>query len=660
MNSLNKPDFENGNAWNSIPPRMKRSAKGIFILPEPMRRELLPDPNLSIKLMTDFLLPSQHSVLAQELICLSQFFSKEPPSIISKSLTMQLRQLPIPDPTIIQRLVEFSHQAWLDGFRSVSYAHLQPVESGPTICFPLWIIAFWNEVLDIRKISFRWIKCRDWVKVQLQQKKSPERRQLAEQTSIILTILPWGQSKPKGLSNGSDPIHMLWRYLGPNWLSDSEQDEMLELIRDRCLDSPEKCSQFRIENTHFPAKLLEAFDAGSNAYLNSSSFAWLHHLGEDIAKEGSTVITVVHLGALNDMPHWVPLTIQRTGIGFGDSFGKEMPEKLQTACLWWLRQHHAQVAEICQPSIHRLSITTQIDTHSCGILADNALDHYINGAQSPLLGNSTTDIIAQRLKKFNIVSQHIIARVCTFINQFELVILIAQHKMQLEHGTQNTSVEAEPDIPDPLIPTIEPIASPRKRARINTPEIPTPDTDTFAPFSPPALSPDWARYSPEIPTPDVEIFTPFSPPPFSPDWARYDDDDENFEPSSPTPTIHSPVAVTSPSASPPKSKITSFWNIASAAEKEEMSQSGFQSIRDRQEEVAANTAADARWKLMRGRTQARERQQAHRDRSKEKKMEAGWIPGEKRVSVFLEQSVHKSNTNIKTTRNVHLPLKPSI
>ena len=388
-----------------IPPHMKP-----FMLPHLTRQELLPDPSLSIKALTDFLLPSQQPKITKdsELRILSQFFSKDEPSILTGSVMTRLRHLPIPDSNTVQQLVKFSPQAWLDGFRSVHYAHLQ---SGTITCFPLWVITFWSEVLDIKKIHGRWITSRDWIRVQLKQKKSTERREMAEQATNMLNILPWGKDRPAGLSNSSDPIHTLWRYLGKNWLSDSEQDEMLELIRERCLDSPEKCTQFRIENIHFAAKLLEAFDSGSDVYFVKSSFAWLRHLGEDLAQERLTVITILHLGALNDTPHWVPLVIQKTKICFGDSFGTGMPKKLHAACLWWLRQHHVGFTKIVDPSIHPLPITAQNDQHSCGILADNALDHYVDGNQSPLLGSANSDIIAQRLKRFNLVSQHIIARV---------------------------------------------------------------------------------------------------------------------------------------------------------------------------------------------------------------------------------------------------------
>jgi hypothetical protein len=413
-----KSDNPSEKIWNSIPPRMKRSAKGIFMLPHLTRQELLPDPSLSIKALTDFLLPAQHPKITGELSILSQFFSKDMPSILSGSVMTRLRHLPTPDSTTVRQLVEFSRHAWLDGFQSVRYTHLH---SEVVTCFPLWVITFWNEVLDVKKIRARWITSRDWIKVQLKQKKSIERREMAEQASNMLSVLPWGRNRPDGLSNGSDPIHTLWRYLGPNWLSDSEQNEMLELLRERCLDSPEKCTQFRIENTHFTDKLLEAFDAGTDVYRDKSSFAWLRHVGMDLAQERSTVITVVHLGALNDTPHWVPLIIQKTKICFGDSFGTGIPEKLQAACLWWLRQHH--VAKTVDPSIHALPITAQIDQHSCGILTDNALDYYVNGSQSPLLGSTNSDIIAQRLKKFNLVSQHIIARVGLSIINLRIIFL---------------------------------------------------------------------------------------------------------------------------------------------------------------------------------------------------------------------------------------------
>lgn len=188
-------------------------------------------------------------------------------------------------------------------------------------------------------------------------------------------------------------------------------DEMLELIRERCMENSQTCSRFRVEHTHFASILLDAFKSGTEAYLGNQSFGWLRHLGEDLQENKSTLITAVHLRELSNMAHWTSLTIQKATILFGDSFGNKMPGKLHDACLWWLRQHHIGDFTEAEVTFHTLPITAQLDSHSCGILADNALDHLISGGQHPLLGPSPSDIIAQRLQRFLSVARHIIARV---------------------------------------------------------------------------------------------------------------------------------------------------------------------------------------------------------------------------------------------------------
>lgn len=86
------------------------------------------------------------------------------------------------------------------------------------------------------------------------------------------------------------------------------------------------------------------------------------------------------------------------------------------------------------------------------------------------------------------------------------------------------------------------------------------------------------------------------------------------------------------------SKITSFFRVATEEEKQEANQSEFQQVRDQQDNALAEEARERQRKVARGRASARERQQAHRDRSKEKKLKAGWEPGQKRVR-FLYVSI---------------------
>jgi hypothetical protein len=137
---------------------------------------------------------------------------------------------------------------------------------------------------------------------------------------------------------------------------------------------------------------------------------------------------------------------------------------------------------------------------------------------------------------------------------------------------------------------------------------------------------------------NASVFAPFSPP-ITCGWSDGDSlslsvsdlEDDNYKVDSEE-TVPTPGPDPTPLVvSAPKSKITAFWKIATHGEKEETNQREFQKLRDNFETMAFNIAEEKRWKLARGRAQARDRQQTHRDRSKEKKMEAGWVPGAKRV-----------------------------
>lgn len=63
-----------------------------------------------------------------------------------------------------------------------------------------------------------------------------------------------------------------------------------------------------------------------------------------------------------------------------------------------------------------------------------------------------------------------------------------------------------------------------------------------------------------------------------------------------------------------------------------MNERGFQELRDTQEMNTLEAFRNAQHKLTRVRAQVRDRQKRHRDRSRERKISEGWIPGQKRVS----------------------------
>ncbi|KAJ7106623.1 hypothetical protein C8R44DRAFT_596258, partial [Mycena epipterygia] len=187
---------------------------------------ILPDDSISIYALLDFNLP-RPTLVARGTTNRDLFFSKYAPDTVDASMILRLRHLDLPAIPVIRQLFQDKNQAWLDGFTSVKYAHI----SGDGVThFPLWVISFWNDVIDIRlQVRKPWTDARDWLKKQMEHKKNPDIRRHAADVSRLLGILPW-KGKKRGLSD-SEPIHTLWRYFGVQWLSSSDIDDVLELLR---------------------------------------------------------------------------------------------------------------------------------------------------------------------------------------------------------------------------------------------------------------------------------------------------------------------------------------------------------------------------------------------------------------------------------------------
>jgi hypothetical protein len=87
------------------------------------------------------------------------------------------------------QLEQVGRQAWLDGFKSVKYAH---IGDGVLTHFPLWLISFWSEVHNLQAtVHDPWIKAKAWLNGEMHQKKSISRCTHVEDVNILLTTLPW-------------------------------------------------------------------------------------------------------------------------------------------------------------------------------------------------------------------------------------------------------------------------------------------------------------------------------------------------------------------------------------------------------------------------------------------------------------------------------------
>ncbi|KAJ7854547.1 hypothetical protein B0H14DRAFT_3136546 [Mycena olivaceomarginata] len=159
---------------------------------------------------------------------------------------------------VIHRLAHDGQRAWMDGFTSVRYAHLSG--EGTTL-FPLWVISFWKKTLEIiTNARTPWLKARDWVNRQLDRKTKPELRKSA-----------------------------IERFLGTEWLSSTDENDLLETLRERIGSDPDLVGDVRVEAVELTARITAAFEhQESGSYLDSR---WISSLGADIFERGERVIT---------------------------------------------------------------------------------------------------------------------------------------------------------------------------------------------------------------------------------------------------------------------------------------------------------------------------------------------------------------------------------
>jgi len=383
-----------------------------FTIPASIQNTLLPSPIISLKALASFALPVMVEKSTNRKYG-TDYFTANPSISITPPVLMRLQHLPMPEQSTIKELVEIGHQAWLNGAKSVRYAHLS--NDSNTTDFPLWTITFWNRVLDAKEVSSKWIDSVDWVMAQLHQKKSEERQMLAEQAMLYIAALPWAVNKPSGLSD-SEPIHSLWRYLGPNWLSGSNQNDLLGLLRYQLAGQSNMTKIYRVEGTDTPQKILSVYrNRHKICYTEERSVEWLRTLANDLIKNEATLITMQNLTNITGSHHWVPLalSVDKHSLLFGDSLGNEIPKELRMAYTWWMAQHDVSrnfESDILM-AVSSMSIGQQIDGHACGILAINALHHLIEPNRTLLNSGSIGDVVKERLALFNMVASNIIRRV---------------------------------------------------------------------------------------------------------------------------------------------------------------------------------------------------------------------------------------------------------
>ncbi|KAJ7348484.1 hypothetical protein DFH08DRAFT_808221 [Mycena albidolilacea] len=62
--------------------------------------------------------------------------------------------------------------------------------------FPLWLLMYWTAILDFKQdVRGYWVRILDWIAKQKKTcKRNPARAALVEETSHIISMLPWGEN----------------------------------------------------------------------------------------------------------------------------------------------------------------------------------------------------------------------------------------------------------------------------------------------------------------------------------------------------------------------------------------------------------------------------------------------------------------------------------
>lgn len=221
---------------------------------------------------------------------------------------------------------------------------------------------------------------------------------LAQDTQDALATLPWC----------NPTVASLWHYLGPHWTTGTQQDNLLDTLADQITADPVLSEQLSVQGLSLTAKIIQiaSLEDSEHTYWTAKHCQWLHVIAESILQGNKSILTMHNLGEVN--PHWVSIVIdpEHRLIRYGDGYRSTMPAELLKVYQWWLSQHTMdKFAE------GKLSITIQDDTSSCGLLAQNALDHFAFPLTETLIPRSKSAVSGARMKTFLSMAQLVLHQV---------------------------------------------------------------------------------------------------------------------------------------------------------------------------------------------------------------------------------------------------------
>ena len=343
-------------------------------VPQSIKELVLPAEQLSLTSFLDHRLPP----CATSASDLENYFTTLLPdttTVSESTITDELRTLPSPPPSVVHQLSLKAPIAWTNGSRSIVYMHTDNPRR-----FSFWILPLWRTIVELRTNQFEWRAARQSVS----QLASSHSEAMAFRAHM--DVLTWsGTFQIESLKDWT-PIKDLCQFASRDWMSGSNLNAMLDVMYKQVKAAdPTVEHKFKIQNTYFCARLRSAHSSHLRGQTSPGSLSFLQNVGTLLVDNPHSICFLAHVHG----NHWTSVAIDAITqqIHYGDSNQGSVPDDLKNATEWWLSNHFTSAFTWMQ-----LCITPQSDLHSCGLLAANALMHYVSPDIHPLLPSCSTGI----------------------------------------------------------------------------------------------------------------------------------------------------------------------------------------------------------------------------------------------------------------------------
>lgn len=379
--------------FDTAPDCVKIALESQLEVPPSLEALFLPKPSASIPSLLACTPPPVASTSSVSPAGIYQFFSVATPSLTS--IIPLLRSLPIPSRDVINGVLAILGQQWLDGKKSIIYNHLRGQEE----TFPFYVVRIWEWMHELHADIGMWAEASEWLRSRQGAKSIAGAT--ADRVRMALYRIPW-TAQLHGFQ-GVPKVTELTTFLSRKWLSTTHICLMVELLQhdmQRALDNTTVIHPVHSIQTPFLSQAL------LKAHAVRKLPVWLNAFGTRLLEGASLDVGFV---ANKDDNHWVALVVnfRELSILYADSLGSPIPSLLLDAIRWWRSccERQAASATPVYPEfvIQRLPITVQTDDDrfSCGMLAYNALCHHYLPDRFALLELASVD--AARMEIFEAV-----------------------------------------------------------------------------------------------------------------------------------------------------------------------------------------------------------------------------------------------------------------